>query len=1531
MSHTQDGTDGPSHIEQTGIASTTEISTTLTDIPSPSVTNTASDDIALQSKLIQSSKLGSVSVQGTPGNKTTLISRESNTEDHEEDQYYLSGLFNIETSPAYKSLEALKGKKEVQESQIEHFKQSFLRMHGFLIRFNEYEKNIAKKLKASVKEVTMQKLERDRAVSKQFSGNAEIGELKRELLKAQNEVDLAFERESKLQKETDELSKQKQDLVHDIEEIRRHKADMLEPQLITATKDLKMDIHQRRHQVENLQKDMEEKQSTYEVVAIERDRLEKEREKFVISLAKATETPLKIQKQVDVLKDAIQSLGGENSKQLTLTSQLDKELERLAKKKHDLENMRMGQAADYEERRGLIHAMERQVDDIFKEHELAKEQLTFQKAERVRLDLSAKKTIHDIKREHDTVLRVIREKDTQLKLHRRLETTVNNIKMSTPSIRKQAEDYRRQLEFAKADEKFYHKENTRLRKLIDVATYDFLMQEKVETNEMEELQEQVAANKRLESELESASNEYLAAVRAVDEIKMEKDIRAREVVRIQAKTRAIKGDTAAKEISIMDASKRAIEAAGRLKDFGALYELVKNERNKYLNHIQSSTQRAAEMKEKIKILSNEIEILRHEIYNKDRELSKRKQENSAAYAGRDSLKNEANKLMMQYRDRRDQIDQHLASLESLNTHINSAEQEMLAIKLRYEQLIKERNMVGVHLLDRNDELCIIYERLNVQVEIMSKGELGLREREDEIRKLALIATELKRKIDLLKRDEPLVGVYQIEIEKLERERDKLRKYVIDLSREMENPDDPKRCRNLNGADPTPIELLKKIERLEDMLATREEKLLEKDLIMEEIATLTNRLKKQTLDGKQETYQVTRKLNDLTKRIKHVTRTMMSKVSELAMYQSHAMNLYQEKSEKEALVEEAVMRLEKGDIPTEQIERDFIRMEKTRMRKESKQRAIKERNLREQVGRLVDVDDDDFYMYGKVRTMAEPRPNAYIPDATGLGTLPIPKPYGAHAPFKPQEPGTQIRHYRKPVEKPIELLSEFRRFSYCKFVGRCRMLSVLEAHKSSLSRPSSSVSQQVGMHFADGASILYVPTAAGAQGKRAIEEFVKNVGRQSHIIENEQILSRMVGDQSVVEESIVRLIHTDPIDWLLPGVRPTKKQIVFPMVTILSFDETGKIVSKRVYWDQASVLRQAGVLPRSLYCKANASEVQLPVLDGSIVNSLQDSILDSNVLLRVETSAGLSNAQRDAMENKPATPVKGRTAAQGMYPQGEELPIRASNNRQKSDVFGLEPDTAASSYAASRRSSAMSSVFPEETKNVARPSTRVLQPSGGHSSNIFGDDQPIRSAYSSQATAQANADMVRQFAESSLDDVAEETSSNASSQTTHSIGGRRAYAGKTNESQFSFGDDSSTVGQRHATNSTHGMGRRVYGDTNKSQFSFGSDVNALPDSPNHHHNTLHTGRKINSASNQSQFSFGSETPETVKHAAAQSARSSVASIPRSTNPFEDQPLPNAAFRSGRRDPNAMSNEHLNGTRPSSRVLKAPGGGSSITFG
>ena len=86
----------------------------------------------------------------------------------------------------------------------------------------------------------------------------------------------------------------------------------------------------------------------------------------------------------------------------------------------------------------------------------------------------------------------------------------------------------------------------------------------------------------------------------------QRDIKSRDSARVEQKEREARQHVRIKELVILDLTKRCNEISNRLKEFSALYEVVKNERNKYVNLIQSSTQALAEMREKIRILNNEV-------------------------------------------------------------------------------------------------------------------------------------------------------------------------------------------------------------------------------------------------------------------------------------------------------------------------------------------------------------------------------------------------------------------------------------------------------------------------------------------------------------------------------------------------------------------------------------------------------------------------------------------------------------------------------------------------------------------------------------------------------------------------------------------------------------------------------------------------------------------------------------------------------------------------------------------------------------
>jgi carboxymethylenebutenolidase len=72
------------------------------------------------------------------------------------------------------------------------------------------------------------------------------------------------------------------------------------------------------------------------------------------------------------------------------------------------------------------------------------------------------------------------------------------------------------------------------------------------------------------------------------------------------------------------------------------------------------------------------------------------------------------------------------------------------------------------------------------------------------------------------------------------------------------------------------------------------------------------------------------------------------------------------------------------------------------------------------------------------------------------------------------------------------------------------------------------------------------------------------------------ISRTIGENQLVDEMIFSFTHTQEMPWMLPGVPPTHRRVEVPLVAIVQFRE-GKLAHEHIYWDQASVLKQIGLL------------------------------------------------------------------------------------------------------------------------------------------------------------------------------------------------------------------------------------------------------------------------------------------------------------------------------------------------------------------
>jgi len=120
-------------------------------------------------------------------------------------------------------------------------------------------------------------------------------------------------------------------------------------------------------------------------------------------------------------------------------------------------------------------------------------------------------------------------------------------------------------------------------------------------------------------------------------------------------------------------------------------------------------------------------------------------------------------------------------------------------------------------------------------------------------------------------------------------------------------------------------------------------------------------------------------------------------------------------------------------------------------------------------------------------------------------------------------------------------------------------------------------------MADHPHLNHVPVMTGGMGREQVRYFYTNhlVGKffppDMEMLE----VSRTIGEEQIVDELVIKFTHTAVMDWMLPGLQPTGKRVEAAFAVIVKV-EGGKIAHEHIYWDQASVLVQLGLLdPKGL--------------------------------------------------------------------------------------------------------------------------------------------------------------------------------------------------------------------------------------------------------------------------------------------------------------------------------------------------------------
>ncbi|KAM8928490.1 coiled-coil domain-containing protein 146 isoform 1-T4 [Lycaon pictus] len=952
---------------------------------------------------------------------TTDTEQEEEEEKDEKDQedpiYAIAPTINIQdercvdlsTTPAFICLHELHSLGKLPGTRMAELKAKYTLLHDTVVSTQESEVQLLQDAKRFTEQIQQQQFHLQRADDFPEASTTEVSKMREQLLKYQNEYNAVKERESHTQYRLNSLTEEKNLIIKEFEKIPKPgEMEKKMRQLRESTEELRKEIMQRKLEIKNLREDLASKQKQLLKEQKELEELLECQVTLKDEVVHHQAVPVQIGKEIE--KTTRKKVEMEKKK-IVLEYEL-KELNDSLKKVETKINSIMEEKEDVikevEGKRALLEIKEREYNQLVKLLELTRVSEATSLTERGILDLNLRNCLIDKQNYHDELSRKQREKERDFRNLKKMELL---LKVSWDALTQTQALHQRlllEIEAIPKDDSTLSERRRELHKEVEVAKRNLAQQKILSEAETKLVEQQLAEENKLLKEQENMRDVVFNLVR-MTQIKIdEKDQKSKDFLKAQQRYTNIVKEIKTKDLEIRIHKKKKREIHRRLKEFAKLYDTIRNERNKFVNLLHKAHQKVNEIKERHKMLLNELEILRNSAVTQERKLQNSMLKHANNVTIRESMQNDVHKIVAKLQEMKEKKEAQLNNIDRLASMITTVEEEMVQLRKKYEKAVQRRNESGVQLIQREEEVCIFYEKINIQEKMKLNGEIEIHVLEEKIRFLKLKIAEKQRQIHVTQKLLPTKRALDADLAVLQIQFSQCTERIKDLERQFINPDGENRIRFIPGKDMTQEEMIKKLDALELQLAQKEEKLLEKDFIYEQVSRLTDRLCSKTQAYKQDTLLLAKKMNGYRKKIKDATEQMMALVAELSMKQALAIELQKEVREKEDFIFSCNSRIEKGLPLNKDIETEWLKILRD---EEMYALAVAEKSREFLVS-------DNRQLPNGVYTTAEPRPNAYIPEAEAA--LPLPKPYGALAPFKPSEQGANMRHIRKPVPKPIEI-------------------------------------------------------------------------------------------------------------------------------------------------------------------------------------------------------------------------------------------------------------------------------------------------------------------------------------------------------------------------------------------------------------------------------------------------------------------------------------------------------------------------------
>ncbi|NWR97962.1 CC146 protein, partial [Motacilla alba] len=818
------------------------------------------------------------------------------------------GPTGLTASPAFQCLDELFSAGKITDTRVAELKEQYTLLHEAVISLQESESQLlqeAERLSAELE----QQCELEKAEQLPEEAPSEGSQIRQQLFSCRSEYNVIKGRVHENRLKIECLREEKKLLENEYERMSKEKKNDKVQQLKENCDELSKEVIQRKAEIDSIKEAVSSKEKLILTDEEEMKKLQEMQTYLKAELVRLLGVPKQLAKETEKLNQKKIDAEKMNEALNDQIEELTRTLKASEKRTEEILQEKQDVMKEMDERQTLIQKNERECNNLTKLLEINAEKELAILSDRQILENNLNKCVSENKNQQDILSHHQTQKDKELKSLKKIELQLKGIWDSLEGDKAKHKRLKSEAEINSKNNAVLLERRQELQEEIESLKRDLAEQEMISDIDARMLEECTAAEQLLFKEQEKCRNElstltHLTLLRAD-----EKQLKCRDVQKAKIQLQSLIKELKRMDRELIICKKMKKENDKELHGFTKMYDLMQIEKDKCIDLMRIAQWKAKEAENRVKLLENNIENLRDALMTRERKLQEnylkiKKNERMKELIQKDYAKVEQEMLENKEKEKYLNVD----SLTTAATHIGL---EISQLRKNYERAVEQRNESGLLLREREEELRVLYEKINRQEVLRRNGDTKMQVMDEKISFLKLKLVEKKREVKLCFKELTVKNALDAHLVNLRLQYSQCRDKIKKLEENYGDATNESRKQEMGGKDPSPPELLKRIEKIEAELEQKEQRLLKIDFLCENVSDLTDRMRAVVESSKQDMLLFARRSNELQRKINHKTQEIRALFAELSMKQALAIKLQQEIRDKEQFVMTASLMISQG--------------------------------------------------------------------------------------------------------------------------------------------------------------------------------------------------------------------------------------------------------------------------------------------------------------------------------------------------------------------------------------------------------------------------------------------------------------------------------------------------------------------------------------------------------------------------------------------------------------------------------------------